>query len=331
MVDYLLHVYSSRQRKDRITPEEWRLVNKSLILAHLEFTKEGGNPADLDTAHSNHDEKSGCGIIACRTRTGANWFKNQIDLIRGQEDTRFRAWERGEHPSVTLCRVFLPSPRLEDIPNQEVIPLIRTYNPGLPKGNFTLKREEGATGGRALLVEIDNESYSTIRNSRYKLKFMMGDIDCYGIKIPPPPLKRSAPSKSSYTPRTGDKAILPAHAAEEFKKLSSRDPRLNKNLNPIPDLTSKETPKEDGYSTTSSRGSEKYKPPQRHSRRKSRGRRSTSESSSESSDSDDSSTAKKHKHSRSSKSKSSSNRKLSPINEESSSRSKSKSKKNKKY
>ena len=120
----------------------------------------------------------------------------------------------------------------------------------------------------ALFIEFDADSYNYIRDKNYEIEFILGDLDCHGVMTNPnaKPKPNPAPeTDSSSASRSGVAAILPANATAELHKLShetsSRDPRVAKKLliKPADNVSDAE----DGYSTTSSRGSSKYKPPAR--------------------------------------------------------------------
>ena len=278
-VEDILHVYSSKNRKSPISALEWEYIESHLITLHtMHVLSDKSDPKAVRVAHSGFDDKHGCGFIACRDSDSANWHKEAIKSIEGSGGLVFRAWAKGDLPEVRLCRLYLPS-RFQDIPVEKILELIKAYNPPIKNGTLIFKNSEPTKnqGGTALFIEFDADSYTYIRDNKYKIEFILGDIDCHGVMTNPAPKNKPTPtttstpapeSDSSSASRSGAAAILPAHAAAELSKMeratSSRDPRVKKILDKATESQA-HSDDEDGYSTTSSRGSAKYKPPTRKS------------------------------------------------------------------
>ena len=268
-VEYLLHVYSSKNKKSPISQCEWDYILEILIDLHTSQVLEGRiNPKEVSVAHTGFDDKHHCGFIACRNEESAAWHKKAVETVTGSDGLVFRAWAKGDLPQVRLCRIYLPA-RFDRIPVDKVIPLIKAYNSELKESDISLKKADTLQGGRALFVEIDQDSYTHIRTKQYKLEFVLGDIDCHGVAVNPPPT--AAPQGAQSTsdkappasdPRTGANAILPRNAITDFNKISKRDPRI-KNTPPAQTEKDDDTDSISSCSTTSSRGSAKYKPPSR--------------------------------------------------------------------
>ena len=275
-VDDILHVYASKNKKTPISQCEWDYIMEILIDLHTSHVLSGQiNPSEVRVAHTGFDGKHRCGFIACRNEKSAAWHKKAIDTVKGSDGLTFRAWAKGDLPQVRLCRIYLPT-RFERIPDEKVIPLIKAYNPELKNSDICIKKSESLSqGGRAIFIEIDQDSYTHVRAKQYKLEFVLGDIDCHGVAVtPPPPPPQAKPAQelasdtnqSKTNQRSGVNAILPSNAISDLTKISKRDPRV-KTQPPAIQAAGDEDDSDsaDSCSTTSSRGSAKYKPPQRKS------------------------------------------------------------------
>ena len=200
-------------------------------------------PEELLVARSGYDSAHGCGFIAAKSAVSAEWHK---EVIAGFNEghKKFRAWSRGEQPTLFLLRIYLPT-RYNIISTPEAANLLITYNPFLRDGSFTLQKEETVSQGRALFFNITRASFLKVREN-YKLNFPLGEVDCNNatpkasatlarpatlpqLMIPPPPTHTldqvnqaisciatpptaKSPPTAQSTPRTGAKAILPANA-----------------------------------------------------------------------------------------------------------------------
>jgi hypothetical protein len=105
----------------------------------------------------------------------AEWHKRIISSF-DEGGKKFRAWARGEHPTLFQIRVFLPK-KYNIIPSIDSTKLLTTYNPFLTTGTFELQREETVGEGRALFFNLNRDSFLIIRET-YKLNFMLGKVDC---------------------------------------------------------------------------------------------------------------------------------------------------------
>lgn len=290
-VEDILHVYSSQTKKNQISADVWERIMEELISIHYNSVlSKAIDPKAIRVAHAGYDEKHACGFIACRDEVSAGWHKKAVSTIR-LGGSVFRAWAKGDIPPVRLTRIYLPL-RFHNLEAEDIINLLKAYNSELKDGELTFKRMENLLqGGRALFLEMDQDSYTHVRNKHYKLEFIMGDLDCHGVNIINPttsskgkdakPTSSDTKSSTDLTSspatsqqpasdtRSGITAILPANAISELAKIShatssARDPRLAKkeSINVEP-ATAEAESDSDGYSTTSSRGSAKYRPPER--------------------------------------------------------------------
>jgi hypothetical protein len=196
-------------------------------------------------ARSGYDTTHKCGFIAAESIASAEWHK-RIVLSFNKEGKKFRAWARGEHPTLFQIRIYLPM-KYNIISSINSTQILINYNPFLKSGTFELLREEPSGEGRALFFSVSREAFLQIRET-YKLNFPLGKLDCNNAtpktlnpvttrpinptftQIPLPPVKNqnqidqaiqalSTPLPTSSTPlptppqnRTGIKAILPSTA-----------------------------------------------------------------------------------------------------------------------
>jgi hypothetical protein len=223
-VENILHVYATHDSKVPITNADWHIIEQHLLrmlLAH-----DSGSMDDLLVARSGYDAAHRCGFIAAESATSAEWHKGVV-LGYGGGVKKFRAWARGEHPTLFQLRVFLPS-RYNIIPSTDSVKIFCTYNPFLKEGTFELQREESIGDGRALFFNISRDAFLIVRNT-YKLNFPLGKVDCNNAtpkpstitrpanpkptstNIPPPPHNYPNPSRSSNCSIKYLKPMYPFH------------------------------------------------------------------------------------------------------------------------
>jgi hypothetical protein len=173
-----------------------------MLLAH-----DVGSMDDLLVARSGYDAAHRCGFIAAESATSAEWHKGVI-LGYGGGVKKFRAWARGEHPTLFQLRVFLP-PRYNIIPSTDSVKILCTYNPFLKDGTFELQREENIGDGRALFFNISRDAFLIVRNN-YKLNFPLGKVDCNNATPKPSSstITRPANPKPSSTKTTTPPLLL---------------------------------------------------------------------------------------------------------------------------
>ena len=116
-----------------------------------------------------------CGFIAAESVTSAEWHKKIISSFES-EGKKFRAWSRGEHPTLFQVRVYLPT-KYNIIPSIDSTQILINYNPYLKTGTFELLREEGVKDGRALFYSVSRDAFLKLRET-YKLNFPLGKVDC---------------------------------------------------------------------------------------------------------------------------------------------------------
>ena len=189
LVEHILFVYSTWTNKAPIDAKDWGIVESHLLEMELRQ-----NPSDplIRIANSGYDATHKCGYIACRDQASAEWCKTAIRGIGGpQYGARgaFRAWAKGEQPEARLCRLFFPT-RFDSLSEDVLLLLLKKHNPSFQRGTLVLKGIDDVQGGRALFVEFDTDSYSTIKAKNHKVEFSLMDIDCQ-IYNPP---KRAAPT-----------------------------------------------------------------------------------------------------------------------------------------
>lgn len=96
--------------------------------------------------------------------------------MTGNERVGFRAWSRDEKPEVKLCRLFIPA-RFEDLSDSVILTQLVRYNPFI-KDKFTHKQTSQEQRGRAIFMEIEPSTYTTIYKMGRKLHFLAMDLDC---------------------------------------------------------------------------------------------------------------------------------------------------------
>jgi hypothetical protein len=116
-----------------------------------------------------------CGFIAAESLASAEWHKKIISSFES-EGKKFRAWSRGEHPTLFQIRIFLPN-KYNIIPTIDSTQILKTYNPFLKIGTFELLREEDVKDGRALFFSISRDAFLKLRET-YKLNFPQGKVEC---------------------------------------------------------------------------------------------------------------------------------------------------------
>jgi hypothetical protein len=105
----------------------------------------------------------------------AEWHKKIVSSFES-EGKKFRAWSRGEHPTLFQIRVYLPT-KYNIIPTTDSTLILQKYNPFLKTGTFELLREEGVNDGRALFFSISRDAFLKLRDT-YKLNFPLGKVEC---------------------------------------------------------------------------------------------------------------------------------------------------------
>ncbi len=165
-VDNILHVYSTHDSKVPISNSDWHLIEQYTLKQILSLNST--SKEDLLVARSGYDAAHQCGFIAAESVASAEWHKSLISSYQ-EGSRRFRAWAKGEHPTLFLLRVFLPA-RYNIISPPEATKQLKSYNPFLVAGTFELQREEAVSDGRALFYSINRESFLKIRET-YKLNF----------------------------------------------------------------------------------------------------------------------------------------------------------------
>ena len=181
VVDFSLHIFGSRHRKTPITHSAWRDIDEQLIDLMAERVEQGQANPGATVAHSGFDSVHGCGFIACRDATSANWFKARVEEVIGPDGESFRAWGKDDPPGTRLCKIFI-SDRFKRIQDSRIIPILTGLNLFL-QGAFLLtpKGVRPAQGGRTVYVEMDMDTYAQIRLKQYKLVWLLGSVDCQGV------------------------------------------------------------------------------------------------------------------------------------------------------
>jgi hypothetical protein len=126
-------------------------------------------------ARSGYDTVHKCGFIAAESVASAEWHKRIVSSFDAN-GMKFRAWARGEFPTLFQIRVHLPM-KYNIIPSTDSTKLLTAYNPYLASGTFELLREEPVGEGRALFCSLDRGAFLKVRET-YKLNFPLGKVDC---------------------------------------------------------------------------------------------------------------------------------------------------------
>ena len=181
VVDFSLHIFGSRHRKTPITHSAWRDIDEQLIDLMAERVEQGQANPGATVANSGFDSVHGCGFIACRDATSANWFKARVEEVIGPDGESFRAWGKDDPPGTRLCRIFI-SDRFKRIQDSRLIPILTGLNLLLQGAVLlTPKGVRPAQGGRTVYVEMDMDTYAQIRLKQYKLVWLLGSVDCQGV------------------------------------------------------------------------------------------------------------------------------------------------------
>ena len=227
----ILYVYTSHDRKIPLGQSDWDLVDKQLIRGLLEY------PELVRIANSSYDKHHSCGYIACRDKTSEDWVKNCVLSMTGNGGIGFRAWSRDEKPEVKLCRLFLPA-RFEDLSDSVVLTQLVRYNPFI-KDKITLKQTTQEQRGRAIFLEIEPSTYTTIYKMGRKLHFLAMDLDCQlysgasrprkvGLGTGIEGVKRLAPATNSEVPPTTNSTKPSTSFKAPLAPAKIKDPRLDK-------------------------------------------------------------------------------------------------------
>ena len=120
---------------------------------------------------SGYDAAHKCGFIAAESVASAEWHKRIISSF-DKDRKKFRAWAKGEYPTLFQIRVHLPS-KYNIIPSEESSHILKKYNSFLVSGTFELIREEPVGDGRALFFSVSWDAFHKIRES-FKLNFPLG-------------------------------------------------------------------------------------------------------------------------------------------------------------
>ena len=244
-VENILYIYSSHDSKVPISNGDWHTIEQYTLQNLL--SQDSISTDDLLVAKSGYDTAHKCGFIAAESIASAEWHKK---IISGYErdGQKFRAWAKGEHPTLFQIRIYLPA-KYNIIPSVQSSNILKNYNPFLSQGTFELLREESVGEGRALFCSVSRDAFLKIRET-YKLNFPLGKVECNNVtpknstlsipcttsstQIPLPPTSNQnqvdlaiqalsstpIPSTSRPTPppipqplnRTGILAILPSNA-----------------------------------------------------------------------------------------------------------------------
>jgi hypothetical protein len=194
--DNILHVYATQDSKVPIRSTDWHLIEQYTL--HMLPSHSSTSVEDLLVARSGYDAAHQCTFIAAETAASEEWHKAII--ARYQEgNKRFSALATGEHPTLFLLPVYLPT-RYNIITPQEATKQLRSYNPFL--GPLIYRERKQTVGeGRDLFYCINREAFLKVIET-YKLNFPLGKVDCNNatlkasaaiarpaaalIKIPPP-------------------------------------------------------------------------------------------------------------------------------------------------
>ena len=133
-VENILHIYSSRDSKVPISNEDWHIIEQ-FTLEHL-LTQDSISVDDLLVARSGYDTTHKCGFIAAESIASAEWHKRIISSF-AKDGKKFRAWAKGEHPTLFQIRIFLPA-KYNIIPSIESSNILKKFNPFLNSGTFEL-------------------------------------------------------------------------------------------------------------------------------------------------------------------------------------------------
>ena len=185
IVEEFLHIYSSRNRKIPISRTTWEQVDDHLISIMADRAEHGQSNPGARVAHSGFDLAHGCGFIACRDPTSAEWYKSRVAEISGPNGETFKAWGKADVPISRLCRIFIPD-RFKKIHDARIAPIIMGLNPPMENGIISHKDITQVQGGRAVFLEVDMDTYAYIRTKHYKLDWLMGSVDCHGVVVVKP-------------------------------------------------------------------------------------------------------------------------------------------------
>ena len=231
LVEHILFVYSSHVMKSPLSPDEWKMVDDSIM--EKMASQDPGDPLVVRIANSGYDKAHKCGFIACRDLDSQNWCKA---VVRGIHDSSgsarrmaYRAWAKGEQPETRTCRLFFPS-RFDKLTEETLIILLKKHNSPLQRGDLKLNNVEEVQGGRAVFLELDPYAFSYVKSNHHKVEFMMMDIDCQ----PYIPASSGASSGRGIPGVTKLTKLNPTDVTPRIAptlKPSSSDPRLNRQTN----------------------------------------------------------------------------------------------------
>ena len=167
---YILHIYSTQDRKNPLSLQDWNRVDEQLIHGLV------NHPEPIQIASSSYNAKHWFGYVACRDLESQDWVKRLVRGMRGNE-VGYRAWSRDEKPIMPVCRLFLPS-RFDSLDDATAIAQLCKYNLFIQPGSITLKGSEIVQGGRAIYLELNQDTYAQLKNKDHRLCFLATFVDC---------------------------------------------------------------------------------------------------------------------------------------------------------
>ncbi len=178
---YILHIYSTKDRKNPLSLEDWNRVDEQLILGLVD------HPEPVQIASSSYNSKHWFGFVACMDIESQNWVKKLVLGMRGN-NLGYRAWSRDEKPLLPVCRLFLPS-RFDGLDETIILKQLLKYNPSLQVGSVNLKESEVVQGGRALYLEMTLNAYEYVKSRDHRLCFLATYVDCQ-LRTQPGPKRK---------------------------------------------------------------------------------------------------------------------------------------------
>ncbi len=235
MGKFILHIYSTQDRKNPLSLEDWNRVDEQLIQGLIE------HPDPIQITSSSYVSKHWFGFVACRDEKSQDWVKGLVRTMRGN-NVGYRAWSRDEKPFLPVCRLFLPS-RFDSLDDATALQQLLKYNPTLRADELNLKGSEVVQGGRAIFLEMTPDNYTQIKTKNHRLCFLATYVDCQTWTQSGPKRKvglgahvdgiRKLDSGSEQTIRTTSHTTIPTTSQ------NPKDPRLSRGH--LPHLTQPQT------------------------------------------------------------------------------------------
>ena len=167
---FILHVYTTHDRKNPLSLEDWKQVDEQLIHGLV------NHPDLVHIVSSSYNAKHWFGYVACKDLESQDWVKRLVRGMKGNS-VGYRAWSRDEKPFLPVCRLFLPS-RFDSLDDETAFAQLCRYNPPLQSDSINLKGSEMVQGGRAIFLEMTPNVYQYIKDRDHRLCFLAAYVDC---------------------------------------------------------------------------------------------------------------------------------------------------------